>query len=116
MYVNTFGSGNNDFYDTVQDLYLNNNTIHNKKDPKNEHDVANKRCVDSKSSFGDSWTIAGNALQSDGEMGTLNDNSSALVRNNKPIPQIKFLSSHIVAYKNLYLEKVNEDGFIGIQS
>jgi len=51
--VNIFGSFNNDFYDIVRDLDLNNNTIHNVKDPENEHDVANKKYVDSKSSSGD---------------------------------------------------------------
>jgi len=82
------------------------------KDPENEHDVANKRCVDSKSSSNVDWTLEWNAIQSDGKMGTLNDNSFILVRNN--IPQMKFLSSHIVAYKNLYFEKVDESGYIGM--
>jgi len=55
MAVNIFGSGNNDFYDIVRDLDLHNNTIHNVKDPENEHGVANKRYVDSKSSSSDGW-------------------------------------------------------------
>jgi len=95
MAVNIFGRGNNNCYDIVRGLDLNNNTIHNLKDPENEHDVANKRYVDSKSSDGDGWTIAGNALQSDGKLGTLNGNSFTLVRNN--IPQIMFVSNHILA-------------------
>jgi len=84
MAVNIFGSGNNDFYDTVRDLDLNSNTIHNVKDPENVHDVAGKRNVDSKCSSGYGWTIAGNALQSDGKLETSNNNSFTLVRNNIP--------------------------------
>jgi len=52
------------------------------KDPENELDVANKRYVDSKSNSNDGWTSEGNALQSDGKMGTLNDNSATFIRNN----------------------------------
>jgi len=114
MAVNIFGSGNNDFYDIVRDLDLNSNTIHNVKDPENECDVANKRYVDSKSSTSDGWTLEGNAIQSHGKMGTLNDNSFTLVRNN--IPQMKLFRSHIVAYKNLSFKKVNEGGYFGMQS
>jgi len=88
MVVNIFGSGNNDFHDIVRDLNLNNNTIHNVKNPENDLEVANKKYVDSKSSFSDGWTLEGNALQSDGKMGTLNDNSLTLIRNN--IPQMAF--------------------------
>jgi len=47
-------------------------------------------------------------------MGTLNDNSFTLVRNN--IPQMAFLSSHIVAYKSFYLVRGDEGGYIGMQS
>jgi len=72
--VNIFGSDNDDFYDIVRDLDLNNNTIHNVKDPENEHDYANKWYVDSKSSSSDGWTLEGNVLQSDGKLGTSNDN------------------------------------------
>jgi len=67
--MNVFGSGNNDFYDIVRYLDFNTNTIHNVKDPENEHDVANKRYVDSKSSSGDGWRLERNALQSDGKWG-----------------------------------------------
>jgi len=74
MAVNIFGSGKNDFYDIVRDLDLNSNTIHNAKDPENDLDVANKRYADSKSNSNDGWTLEGNAIQSDGKMGTLNDN------------------------------------------
>jgi len=35
MTTNIFGSGNNDFYNIVQNLHLNSNTIHNVKDPEN---------------------------------------------------------------------------------
>jgi len=56
MTGNIFGSGSNDFYDIVRDLNLNNNTIHNVKNPENDLDVANKKYVDSKSSSGDGWT------------------------------------------------------------
>jgi len=70
MAVNIFGNGNNDFYDIFRDLDLNSNTIHNVKDPENDLDVANKRYVDSKSSYGDSWTLEENAIHSDGKMGT----------------------------------------------
>ena len=114
MAVNIFGSGNNDLYDIVRDLDLNGNTIHNVKDPENEHDVTNKRYVDSKSSSGDGWTLEGNAIQSDGKMGTLNNNSLTFIRNT--IPQMAFLSNHIVAYKSFYLEKGDEGGYIGMQS
>jgi len=64
MAVNIFSSGNNDFYDIVRDLNLNNNTIHNVRNPENENDVANKKYVDSKSSSSDGWTLDGNALRS----------------------------------------------------
>jgi len=102
MALNIFGSGNNDFYDIVRDLDLNSNTIHNVKDPENECDVANKRYVDSKSSSGDGWTLEGNAIQFDGKMGTLNDNSlTYFVRNNI----VAFLSRHIATYKSFYIEK-----------
>jgi len=60
MAVNIFGSGNKNFYDIVRDLDLNNNTIHDVKDPENEHDVANKQYVDSISSSSDGWTLEGN--------------------------------------------------------
>jgi len=46
-------------------------------------------------------------------MGILNDNLLSFVRNN--IPQIKFLFSHIVAYKNLYFEKGGKGGYMGMQ-
>jgi len=114
MAVNIFGSGNNDFYDIVRDLDLNSNTIHNVKDPENDLDAANKRYVDSKSSSGDGWTLEGNAIQSDGKMGTLNDNSLTFIRNN--IPQMAFLSRHIVFYKSFYIEKSDESGYFGMQS
>jgi len=84
------------------------------KGPENEHDAVNKKYVDSKSSSFNGWAIEGNALQSDGKMGTLNDNSLTFVRNN--IPQMTFLSSHIVAYKSFYLEKVDDGGYIGMQT
>jgi len=58
--------------------------------------------------------LRGNAIQSDGKMGTSNDNSFTLVRNN--ILQINFLSNHIVAYKNFYLEQGDKGGYIGMQS
>jgi len=114
MAVNIFCSGNNDFYDIVRDLDLNSNTIHNVRDPENEHDVANKRYVDSKSSSSNGWTLEGNVMQSDGKMWTLNDNSFTLFRNN--IPQMNFLANHMVAYKSFYLEKGDEGGYIGMQS
>jgi len=103
MTVNIFGSGIDEFYDILRDLDLNSNTIHNVKDPENELDVANNRYVDSKSSSGNGWTWEGNALQSDGKIGSLNDNSLTFVRNN--IPQMAFLSRHIAIYKSFYLEK-----------
>ena len=114
MAVNIFGSGNNDLYDIVRDLDLNSNTIHNVKDPENDLDVANKRYVESESSSGDGWTLEGNALQSDGKIGTLNDISLTFIMNN--IPQMAFLSNHIVAYKSFDLEKGDEGGYIGMQS
>jgi len=114
MTVNIFGSGNHDFYDIVRDLDLNSNTIHNVKDPENKLDVANKRNVDSKSSFGDGWTLEGYAIQSDGKMGTLNDNSLTFIRNN--IPPMAFLSRHIAIYKSFYIEKNDESGYFGMQS
>jgi len=114
MTVNLFGSGNNDFYNIVRNLNLNSNTIHNVKDPANELDVANKRYVDSKSSFNNGWTLEGNVLQSDGKIGTLNDTSLTFVRNN--IPQMAFLSRHIAIYKSFYLEKGNKGGYMGMQS
>jgi len=113
MTVNIFGSGNNDFYDIFRDLDLNSSTIHNVKDPENDRHVANKRYVDSKSNSNDGWTLEGNALQSDGQMGTLNDNSLTFVRNN--IPQMAFFSRHIGIYKS-YLEKEDDGGYIGMQS
>jgi len=58
--------------------------------------------------------LEGNTLQSDGKMGTLNDNSFTLVRNS--IPQMNFSSNHIVANKSFYLEKGDEGGYIGLQS
>jgi len=114
MTVNIFGSGNNDFYDIVRDLDLNSNTIDNVKDLENELDVANKRYVDSKSNSGDGWTLEGNAIQSDGKMGTLTDNSLTFVRNN--IPQMAFLSRHIAIYKSFYHGKNDESGYMGMQS
>jgi len=84
------------------------------KDPENELDVANKRYVDSKSSSNDGWTLEGNVLQSDGKIGTLNDNSLTFVRNN--IPQMAFLSRHIAIYKSFYLEKNDKSGYMGMQS
>jgi len=61
MAVKICGSGNNDFYDIARDSDSNNKKIHNVKDPENEHDVSNKRYVDSKSSSSDGWTLEGNA-------------------------------------------------------
>jgi len=80
MAVNIFGSRNNDSHDIVRDLDLNTNAIHNVKDAENEHDVANKRYGDSKSSSVDGWTLEGKPLQSDGKLGTSNVNSFTLVR------------------------------------
>jgi hypothetical protein len=92
MAVNIFGSGSNNVYDIGQDMDLNNNTIHNVKDPENEQDVANKKYVDTKI---DGWSLVGNALLTEGKIGTSNDYSFTLVRNN--MPQMKFLADGIVA-------------------
>jgi len=102
MAVNIFGSGNNDFYDIERDLDLNNNTIHNVKYPENEQVVVNKKYVDGKLVEGTGWDLDGNTLLTDGKMGSLNDFSFSLVRNN--VPQMTFFADRTVAYKHFYVD------------
>jgi hypothetical protein len=113
MSINIFGSGSNiHLSDIGRDLDLNNNTIRNVKNPEDEHDVANKKYVDSKLVSNDGWTLEGNTLLTEGRMGTSNDYSFTLVRNNTR--QMKFLSHGIIIYNNLYMEK--EGGYMGMQA
>lgn len=46
--INIFGCNDNSLYDINQDLDLNNNALHNLKDPEGALDAANRRYVDSK--------------------------------------------------------------------
>ena len=110
MAVNIFGCGGGGF---AQDLDMNNNAIHNVKNPENDQDVANKRYVDSKRISGDNWTLEGNTLLTDGLIGTLNDYSFTLVRNG--VPQMKFDGSQILAYKGFYLDNI-QGGYMGMLS
>lgn len=114
MSINIFGSGISNIHlsDIGQDLNMNNFIIRNVRSPENEFDAANKTYVDSKIVTDKGWTLEGNTLLTEGRMGTSNDYSFTLVRNNTR--QMKFLSNGIVIYNNFYMEK--DGGYMGMQA
>jgi hypothetical protein len=73
----------------------------------------NKRYVDGKLVVGADWKLGGNTVLTDVMMGTLNNYSFNIVRNN--VPAMTFLADKTLSHKSFYLDTSN-GGYMGLQS